>query len=330
MHAYLRTRDRRFWGRLPSAAGVATALLAIAACTGSSSGTATARLEKPDLVIAAVPSESAVGLYLAQADGLFAQAGLHVTIQATTSSSIVIPDLINGTVDVASGQYTSYILADASGMAKMRILAAGLSLGPHVQEILAVGNTPIQNLAGLKGKSIAVNVANGVTTDLLYSALAAYGVTPRQVRVVAIPFPAMPAALAAGRVDAVYEVEPYVSESILNYGFQSLADIDSGATQEFPIAGYGVLKSWAARYPRTAAAFAAAIDQANAIATTDLASFQRALIAELHVSPDVAGVMATGLFPTKVDAVQLQRVADLLLRYGQLRRPFKVESILGA
>jgi hypothetical protein len=43
----------------------------------------------------------------------------------------------------------------------------------------------------------------------------------------------------------------------------------------------------------------------------------------------VTGVMATGIFPTSVNPVQLQRVANLMLQYGQLSKPFKVRPIIG-
>jgi NitT/TauT family transport system substrate-binding protein len=117
---------------------------------------------------------------------------------------------------------------------------------------------------------------------------------------------------------------------VKQHGVQELADIDTGATQDFPIAGYGVLASWAAKYPRTAAAFAKAIEQANAIAATNLAVLQQTFTTQLHLSPDITGVMATGTFPTTADAVQLQRVADLMLQYGQLKQRFSVKSITGA
>jgi NitT/TauT family transport system substrate-binding protein len=282
-----------------------------------------------DVVVAAVPGEGAAGLYIAQEKGLFARAGLHVTIEPVTSSSTVIPAMLHGSVDVASGQYTSYIAADAAGIARMRILAAGYSLGPHVQEVIVAAHSRIKTLAGLKGQTIAVNALDSETTDMLDTQLASYGVTPAQVHVVAIPFPAMPAALAAGRITAAYEIEPYLTEAVKQQGVQEVADLDSGGTQDFPIAGFGVLASWAAKNPRTAAAFARAIRQANAIATTNLTALQHAFTTQLHLSPDVTGVMATGIFPTTTSAVQLQRVADLMLRYGQLRHPFSVKSIIG-
>lgn len=304
---------------------------AIAGCAGSGSRAAPGP-EKADLVVAAVPSESAAGLYIAQAEGLFARAGLHVTIRDSASSSDVIPAMLSGEVDIASGQYTTYMIASASGVPgqRMRILAAGMSLGPGVQEVLAPEGTKMRNLGDLKGKKVAVNVTSGITEDLLYKALATYGITPAQVRLVGIPFQDMPNALVTGQVDAIYEVEPYVTESTYQYGFQVLADLDAGSAQGFPIAGYGVLASWAARYPRTAAAFAAAISQANAVAATNLSVLQRTMTSQLNLDPAVADVMAPGTFPTTVNAVQLQRVADLLRLYGQLPRQFDVKRILGA
>jgi NitT/TauT family transport system substrate-binding protein len=285
--------------------------------------------EQTNIVVAAVPAEGAAGLFIAQEQGLFAKAGLHVTITATENPPADIPAMLHGTVDVLSGQYTTYIAADAAGAARMRILAAGYALGPHVQEIMTGPRSLIKSPAQLKGKTIAVNAPDSVTTDLLYTALSPYGITPAQVHVAVIAFPVMGAALAAGRVDAIYEVEPYVTEAAEKYGDTELADIDAGASQDFPVNGYGALASWVAAHPRAARAFAHAIEQGNAIAATDITARQRAVQTALHLSPQVVAVMAAGRFPTALDPVQIQRAADLMLRYGQLRRPFAVASITG-
>jgi ABC-type taurine transport system substrate-binding protein len=77
---------------------------------------------------------------------------------------------------------------------------------------MARADSPVKSLA-LKGKTIAVNAVNSEVTDLLYNALAADHITPGQVHLAQIPFPAMAAALATGRVDAAYMTEPYVTEA---------------------------------------------------------------------------------------------------------------------
>jgi NitT/TauT family transport system substrate-binding protein len=311
-------------------------IAATAAACGSNSNAATPAAsgggtgpEKPNIVVATVPAEAQAGLYIAQAKGLFTRVGLHVTIKPVVTAVTAIPAMQHGTVDVAAGQYPTFFLAAKQGI-PMRILAAGFALGPHVNEIIAPASAHIQTPADLKGKTIAVNVLGNIGADLVYTSLASYGITPSQVHMVAMPFPAMPAALAAGKIDAAYETEPFVTEAVQKYGVQEVADMDSGATQGFPLTGYGVLASWAAKYPRTAAAFTKAIEQGNAIAATNLAVLQQVLAKALHLSPAITGVMATGTFPTSANAVQIQRVADLMLQYGQLKKRLDVKPMVGS
>jgi hypothetical protein len=56
---------------------------------------------------------------------------------------------------------------------------------------------------------------------------------------------------------------------------------------------------------------------------------ERALNTALDLKPNVGDVMATGAFPAATNDAQLQRVANLMLRYGQLRHPFSIRSITG-
>jgi len=83
-----------------------------------------------------------------------------------------------------------------------------------------------------------------------------------------------------------------------------------------------------ARYPRTAAAVTRAIEQGNAIASTNLAVLQQVLARDLRLSPNIASVMATGTFPTSANPVQIQRAADLMLQYGQLKQRFDVKPLV--
>jgi hypothetical protein len=38
--------------------------------------------------------------------------------------------------------------------------------------------------------------------------------------------------------------------------------------------------------------------------------------------------MATGTFPARLDPVEIDRVAALMQRYGQLKKPFNVKPML--
>jgi NitT/TauT family transport system substrate-binding protein len=276
--------------RVPAAAAGVLALLLITGCggPGSPGPAAAGGPEKTHLVIGAVPAVGSAGLFIAQDRDLFGRAGLRVTIKPITDPTTAIPALLHGSMDAVFGQWTSYIAADAAGVAHLHAIASGQALGPHSHELLVPPNSNITTPAQLKGKTIGIQALGGLDAMLVSSLLAEYGIRPSQVHLVAVPFPEMGAALAAHRVAAVESAEPFVTQ-VEGTGAVGLADLDQGATQIFPVAGYAVTDQWLARYPRTAAALARALRQAQGIAATDLAAVQRAVVQDTHVTAEVAG-----------------------------------------
>ena len=53
------------------------------------------------------------------------------------------------------------------------------------------------------------------------------------------------------------------------------------------------------------------------------------MIQDAHVSALVATMVSPGTFPTTVDPVQLQRVANAMYAGHQLARPFNVHALTG-
>ena len=101
------TSPRPLTVRVTAALAVVVAAGALAACGSSRASTGTSAVEKPDLTVAAVPASGAAGLYIAQQDGYFTAAGLHVKIVPVASGGDVLASLVNGSVDVDEGQWTS-------------------------------------------------------------------------------------------------------------------------------------------------------------------------------------------------------------------------------
>lgn len=317
----------RFFRTSVMSAALAGTLLA-AGCAVGQGSTTPPRVEKPDVTVAAVPAVDSVGLYIAQQRGLFAANGLHVKIVPATSSKTVIAGQLAGRYDITDGNYVSYILAEAEQHAKLLILAEGSVMEPHNQVVLVPAGSPIKNVAELKGRSIGVNVLDNIGTLLVSSTLAVYGIAPSQVRFVAIPFPQMAAALKAHTVDAAWLPEPFITATQLQTGANILFDADQGATQNLPIAGYVVTQSWAKKYPRTAAAFRRAIVEGQAIADSNRDAVEHAMAAFTGVSYNVATLIASDSYPLRVDPVRMQRIADLMLRFGLLKHPFNVTPMM--
>jgi NitT/TauT family transport system substrate-binding protein len=284
-------------------------------------------LEKPDIVIGAPSGISSAALFIAQDDGLFRKAGLHVKIEALGASGPALPELLRGQLDVLEYPWTAIIEAGAAGTARLHAIAGAQSLGPRADEILVLPRSGITTVAQLRGKTIGVPSPGGLDAMLVDSVLADYAVGPAQVHLVPVGAQDMESALATHRVDAIEPGEPLVTLIEEELGAVGLVDVDQGAALGFPLAGYAVTDRFLARYPRTTAALSKALDEANAIASADLGAVQRAVTQSAHVSPAVAAVAALGAFPTNVDPVQLQRVADLMLRYHELSQPFNVTRL---
>jgi NitT/TauT family transport system substrate-binding protein len=305
------------------------AALAAAGCGSRSSAAGPSGPEKPDIVIGALPAIGSAGIWIALDEGLFAKVGLHVTVEQLGAPPTVIPALEHGDIDVLEYQWTTVIAAEANGVAKLHAIAAAQSLGPRSHEILVLPHSGITTLAQLKGKTIGIQSTGGLDTILVNAALAADGISPSQVHQAAVPFQGMEAALAARRVAAVEPAEPFVTLIGEKLGAEPLADMDQGPTADFPVAGYTVTDQFLAKYPRTVAALTRVLDQAQAIASTNHAALERAMVQDAHVSAGVAALVNAGTFPTTVDPVQLQRVANAMYAGHELSQPFNVKALTG-
>ncbi len=306
-----------------------TALLA-AGCASSGAATTASGVELHDLTIAAVPAADSAGLYIAVQRGLLAAEGLHVKIVPAISSATVIGKQLAGKYDITSGNYVSYILADARQNADLRVLAAGSIMEPHVQELMIPDNSPIRTVGELRGKDIALNITGGIGQLLVSALLTANDVPTSEVHFVPIPFPKMAAALRDHRVAAAFLPEPFATNAEESVGAEPLADLDAGAVQSLPISGYVVTQSWLRKYPKTAAAFRRALVEAQRIADTDPAAVEKAMIAYSGVSATAAAVMATPDFPLDTDPALIQRVADLMVEFGLMSKPYQVKQMIAA
>lgn len=310
-------------------AGAAIVALAAIMAAGCASGTAEMTAssigpEKTNLVIAAVPTASSAGVYVAQRDGLFRQAGLNVKIVSISAGANVTPELRSGSIDVVNGAYAGFIEAQVHGAAQFHILADGYAGAPEVDEVAVLPGAGLNRVKQLEGKTIAVNALGSVAQLLVSSALSDQGVPPAKVHFVAMGFPAMPAALQAHRIDAAYLPEPYLSQAEEQVGSDPLLDVNQGATQDFPIDGYAATVQWCRKYPRTAAAVAKALDEGQALADTNRPLVEKALTKDTTITKEIAAIMALGVFPDTVDTAHLQRVPDLMQSFGLLKQHFSI------
>jgi NitT/TauT family transport system substrate-binding protein len=315
---------------VPLIAAAVTAL-AVAGCTTAGSNAALSGLEETNVTVAALPTADLAGLYVAQDEGFFAEQGLHVKIEKIASSAAIITDQLNGRVNISAGAYIPYISAQAAG-ARFRILAEASTLGPHTRVLVTTASSPVTTIAELAGKAIGVNGTNSIGTLLISVLLAEHGISPKEVTFIteAKGFPVMPAELRDGDWNAAFLAEPYVTVAGEQYGERELADLDQGATLNFPIDGYVSTEAWAKKNPHTAAAFVRAIEEGQALADSSRPAVESAMGKSDKLPPSVTAVMALPGFPIgPVDQTRSQRVATAMLQFGMLSQQYAAEVTQG-
>jgi NitT/TauT family transport system substrate-binding protein len=322
-------------------AGIVVFALAAGCASGGSnsttnaSTTAVTRAEKPNLTVAVVPAVDSAGFFVALYDGLFKAQGLNVHFVPAVSSETAIADQVKGTYDITGGNYVSYIQAQQAGQADLDIFAEGSVMLPGTQALYTMPGSKIRNLNDLVGETIGINAPKNILYLLVASVLASHGIPVNEVHFKDIALPMMAAALKSGQINAAVLPEPFASQAQVAYGVTTLADLNQGATTDFPVQGYVVTRQWAAAYPRTLAAFRRALEQGQEIADTNRTAVERAMEdlpmtpEPLGVSQQTAAVMALDNYPVgPVDSVRLQRVADVMSQF--LGFPsFNVTSMIG-
>jgi NitT/TauT family transport system substrate-binding protein len=305
----------------------------VAATAGSTSSTG---LQKTTLNVAVVPAVDSAGFFVALHQGLFAEHGLTIHYTPAVSSDEVIDQQMAGKYDITGGNYVSYIQHYVDDHQQLEIVAEGSVMQQGTQAIYTMPGSKITTLTELKGHTLGINAPLNINYLLAASVLTENGIKLDQVRFPSapVPFPQMASELAAGKIDAAAMPEPFATAAEQRYGVVELTDLNQGATVQFPIQGYVVTRSWAEQNPGTLRAFLAALTQGQEIADTSRAAVEKAMESldgapDGQVPPLVAAVMAVNIYPTAIDQVRLQRVADVMYQFGLLHARFDVTPMIG-
>lgn len=308
------------------------AAVALLTCSCSGSAASPGNSGTISITVGVLPVVDDVSAYIAANDGIFKRLGLNVTLKQVLQSTLAIPEMKKGAIDIiGGGNYVSFIQASAVDPADppFRILAEAATCAPNSFDVLVLPSSGIQTPADLEHKTVAVNLPNNIQTLTIDSVLKADNVNPASIRYAVIPFPKMVAALKAHKVDAISAVEPFATQAQQVTGAEILLDQCSGPTSAIPMSGYFATAAWTQQNPDAVSRFQQAIAQAQEIADTDRAQVEKALLAYV---PGLAAVQAATIsldeFPLSTDAVQLNRVSDLMQEAGLLHGPFQASSLI--
>jgi NitT/TauT family transport system substrate-binding protein len=210
-----------------------------------------------------LPIANGFALDLGIQKGFFDKQGIEIKKQVFQSGNDIVVALANHNGDVGYIGYVPAMIGRTQGIPFTVISASdveGTSEADNWQNIMVRGSSSIRTPADLAGKTIAVNALKGVGEVTIKAALKKKGVDPNSVKLVAIPFPAMRAALNGGQIDAMWAPEPFVTQVLADGGRVVLAP---GPTlgKYFPNGCYGALHDYFVKNPGIVKRFRTAMNQ---------------------------------------------------------------------
>ncbi|WP_234317584.1 ABC transporter substrate-binding protein [Streptomyces rimosus] len=311
-------------------AATAVLLLSLTACgnDGARSGG-----DGPDSIeIGALSIVDTAPVHLAVSHGFFAKNGISAKITPVQGGANSAPGVVSGQFDFGFSNTTTLLTAREQGL-PLKAVANGVSStgqagpGKDYSAILVPKDSSIRSARDLPGHNIAVNQLQNIGDTTIRAAVRKAGGDPGKLRFTEIPLPDMAAALAAGRVDAVWTVEPFQTQTV-DQGARAVCWPFAEAVDNLTVAMYFTSEKLLRENPGLVKRFTTAINQALAYARTHPEAVREELGKYTKIPPAVIHRIVLPKWPTEINRASVQTVADLARKDGVLKRPADVGALL--
>jgi NitT/TauT family transport system substrate-binding protein len=288
----------------------------VAACGGDGGGSedgGPARLSVQDT--AGVPSAF---LEYGVQEGFFKERDLDVKVTPSQGGATVVPAVVSGDSDIAGSNLVSVLLAQGKDI-PVKIVAPGTFVrGKRSQDfsaILAAGDGDIRSPKDLEGKTLAVNTLKNVAEVAAKASLAKQGVDVSEIELAEVDFPDMNGALAEGRVDAAFQIEPFVSLA-LKEGHRVIDRPYVGTKPGLQIGCYFTSEQYLSQNEDVVERFREGVADTAAAIAEDPAAFREFLPEASEIPPPAAQKAILPAWKADNDQASLDLTAELMERYG--------------
>ena len=137
----------------------------------------------------------------------------------------------------------------------------------------------------------------------------------------------MPAALQAGRVDAIWVVEPFLSTS-LGQGGHLIASNYVDAAPDLTVAVYFTSRQLIEKDPDLVKRFTEAMTESLAYADAHPDEARQVLTSYTKIDPGVIQKLTLPKWPPQINRASVETLADLALKDGLVTKPPDLAALL--
>lgn len=299
--------------------------------SSSSSASPTTKALTPETVnVGVLPIADVAPLYLGMKQGFFAKQKLTIVPHQLQGGAAVASAVVGGTLQFGFGATANLILAKAHNL-PLQFVASGDSAAATASQawsaIQVSAGSGITAISQLVGKTIATNATQGENELALDSILLKNGVNPSSVHVIAMPFPNMPSALSGGQVQAVTEVEPFVS-AIAASGGKTLSPLFEGMQPSLLVAGYFTTASEISNHPGLVKRFVTAMNESLSYAQQNPDAVRSIIPTYTKIPSKVASKLTLPIWDATLDTSSIKTQESLMEKLGWITSEIPISQLV--
>jgi NitT/TauT family transport system substrate-binding protein len=319
------------------AAGALVAVTALlAGCAGSSdagtdSDAGSAELTK--ITVATNPSAQTAPIYLGIQDGIFAKHGLEVELVPQTDVAAIISGVASGQYDFGFATVVHVINANVNDI-PIRAVATVEGQQKAEEEpdegnaLVAGPDSGITSAGDLGGKTLGVIGLSSLNTLAAWDMADKEGVDTTSINLVQLPFGQMPAALAAGDIDAAVVQAPFIAEAE-GVGATIIGKPNVETFPDMAVGLYTTSQGYIDQNPDTVKAFADAMVESQQYASENIDKAKETLVTNLNLTEEAAKAAKwnTDSDPY-VNVDGFEKAQELLTKYAGQTKQLDVNELV--
>ena len=303
---------------------VALVLLAAAGCgssgddnggQGSSGGT-------KQVKVGVIPILDVAPIYLGKEKGFFSKRDMELTLETGQGGAAIVPGVVSGQFQFGFSNVTSLLIAQSRGL-PLKVVANGVaSTGKDKADYsgIVTRDDAIMTAADLEGKQISVNTLKNIGDSTIRASVRKAGGDPSSIKFVELAFPDMPAALEAGRVGAVWVVEPFLSATLAAGGHLVAPDLT--------VALYFTSEQLAKDDPDLVSKFTDAMTESLAYADAHPDEARQVLTSYTQIDEAVIQKLILPKWPPEINRASVDTLATLAVQDGLVTEQPDVAALL--
>ena len=328
-------RAQRRAARLGALGGVAVIALALTACSPSTPGAPATEAaggndELTTLTIGLMPVSDVAPIYLGLEKGFFEDEGIDLDIQIAQGGAAIVPAVVSGEYQVGFSNIASLLIAGEKGIPVQVISNASSSSNERNADSVdvAVGaGSDIASAKDLEGKTVAVNALNNFGEIGVRNSVELAGGDPSKITFVEVPYPNMPAQLAAGEIDAAWTSEPFRTQ-ILDEGGKIVASPLLDLAENMDLAHFFTSKQTLEQDQDSIDRFIAAVQTSFAYASENEGEVRDILVSEIGLDQKLADSIVLTRWPTEINRDGLTAMGEAAMKFGIMSELPDLDSLI--